>query len=67
MRRIAFICLAGLLACSNAGDADAQSLGSTNELARKAADEVARGFNCDEDEVQVIGTSGRAVELATRR
>jgi hypothetical protein len=38
-----------------------------NELARKAADELARGFNCGKDEVKVIGESGRAAELAIRR
>jgi hypothetical protein len=37
-----------------------------NELARKAADETARGFKCGKDAVKVIGASGRAVELATR-
>ena len=39
---------------------------TANELARKAADELARGFNCGKDEVKVIGQSGRAVELAKR-
>jgi hypothetical protein len=39
----------------------------TNELARKAADETARDFNCGTDAVKVIGASGRAVELALRR
>jgi hypothetical protein len=38
-----------------------------NALARKAADEVARGFKCDKDEVKVIGKTGRAIELAARR
>ena len=38
-----------------------------HELARKAADETARGFKCGKDEVKVIGGRGRAVELATRR
>jgi hypothetical protein len=37
-----------------------------NELARKAADELARRFKCGKDEVKVIGNSGRAVELASR-
>ena len=40
---------------------------NANELARKAADEFARGFNCGKDEVKVIGASGRATELAIRR
>jgi hypothetical protein len=35
-----------------------------NELARKAADEVARDFKCGKDEVKVIGERGRAIELA---
>jgi len=38
-----------------------------NELARRAADELARGFPCGKDEAKVIGQSGRAVELAVRR
>ena len=37
-----------------------------NELARKAADELARDFKCGKDEVKVIGAKGRAVELAKR-
>jgi hypothetical protein len=40
---------------------------ATHELARKAADESARGFKCGKDDVKVIGATGRAVELATRR
>jgi hypothetical protein len=36
-------------------------------LARKAADQLARGFKCGKDEVKVIGASGRAVELAMHR
>ncbi|MCK1394876.1 hypothetical protein [Bradyrhizobium sp. 1] len=46
---------------------DAIANPNANELARKAADDFARGFNCDKDEVEIVGTSGRAVELATRR
>jgi hypothetical protein len=46
---------------------DVKANPDANELARKAADEAARGFNCGKDEVKVIGASGRAVELATRR
>jgi hypothetical protein len=38
-----------------------------HELARKTADERARGFKCGKDEVKVIGAAGRAAELATRR
>jgi hypothetical protein len=37
---------------------------NADELARKAADELARNFKCGTDQVKVIGTSGRAVELA---
>lgn len=40
---------------------------NANELARKAADDFARGFNCGKDEVKIIGNHGRAVELATMR
>ncbi len=39
---------------------------NANELARKAADELARDFQCGKDEVKIIGASGRAVELAKR-
>jgi hypothetical protein len=46
---------------------DVKANADANELARKAADEVARGFKCGKDAVKVIGKSGRAVELATRR
>ena len=46
---------------------DVKANPNANELARKAADEIARGFKCGKDEVKVIGESGRAVELATRR
>jgi hypothetical protein len=40
---------------------------NANELARKAADELARGFDCARDKVTTFGESGRAVELARRR
>ena len=46
---------------------DVKANPNANELARKAADESARSFKCGKDEVKVIGESGRAVELATRR
>jgi hypothetical protein len=46
---------------------DAQANPNANELARKAADETARGFKCGTDDVKVAGQSGRAVELVTRR
>ncbi len=45
---------------------DVQANPNANELARKAADELARDFKCGKDEVKVIGESGRAVELAKR-
>jgi hypothetical protein len=46
---------------------DVKANPDANALARKAADETARGFKCGKDEVKLIGASGRAVELATRR
>ena len=46
---------------------DAIANPNANELARKAADDFARGFTCGKDEVKIIGTRGRAVELATMR
>jgi hypothetical protein len=39
---------------------------NANELARKAADELARDFKCGKDEVKIVGASGRAVDLAKR-
>ncbi len=46
---------------------DAIANTTANELARKAADDFARSFICGKDEVKIIGTRGRAVELATMR
>ena len=46
---------------------DATANPTANELARQAADDLARGFTCGKDEVKIIGTRGRAVELATMR
>lgn len=46
---------------------DAVANTNANELARKAADDFARGFTCSKDAVKIIGTRGRAVELATMR
>jgi hypothetical protein len=43
---------------------DAQANPNPNELARKAADELARDFKCGTDEVKVIGETGKAVSLA---
>lgn len=45
---------------------DAQANPHPNELARKAADELARDFKCGKDEVKVIGEAGKAVGLAKR-
>jgi len=45
---------------------DAQANPNPNELARKAADELARNFRCGKDEVKVIGETGRAVEMTKR-
>jgi hypothetical protein len=45
---------------------DAQANPDANALARKAADEFSRGFQCGRDEVKVIGRSGVAVGLAKR-
>jgi len=45
---------------------DVQANPDANELARKAADETARHFNCGKDKVKVVGNSGRAVELVSR-
>jgi hypothetical protein len=45
---------------------DVQANPDANELARKAADEIARNFKCGKDKVKTIGNSGRAVELTSR-
>lgn len=45
---------------------DVQANPDANELARKAADELARHFRCGKDEVKTVGKRGRAVELAGR-
>jgi hypothetical protein len=46
---------------------DVKANPNANELARKAADEIARDFKCGTDGVKTIGESGRAIELARRR
>jgi hypothetical protein len=46
---------------------DVQANPNANELAREAADTVARSFNCGTDTVKIIGEGGRAVQLALRR
>ena len=43
---------------------DVQANPNPNELARKAADDLARNFKCGKDGVHVIGATGRAVSLA---
>jgi hypothetical protein len=45
---------------------DVKANPNANELARKAADELARDFRCGKEEVKVIGERGRAVELVRR-
>jgi hypothetical protein len=45
---------------------DVRANPNSNELARKAADEIARDFKCEKDEVKIVGERGRAVELAKR-
>jgi hypothetical protein len=45
---------------------DAQANPNPNDLARKAADDLARNFKCGKDEVKVIGETGRAVSMAKR-
>jgi hypothetical protein len=46
---------------------DAQANPNPNELARKAADDLARKFECGKDEVHVIGETGRASHMAKRK
>lgn len=38
-----------------------------NELAKKAADELAKNFDCAKDKVHIVGSKGRAAELAARK
>jgi len=45
---------------------DAHANANPNEIARKAADELARHFQCGKDEVKIIGETGRAASLAKR-
>src|SRR5262245_44451146 len=46
---------------------DVKANPNANELARQAADASARDFKCGTQEVKIVGTRGRAVELATMR
>lgn len=43
---------------------DVKANPNANDLAREAADTIARDFKCGTDKVKVMGASGRAVELA---
>ncbi|CAN5383866.1 hypothetical protein BH10PSE11_BH10PSE11_30680 [soil metagenome] len=43
---------------------DVKANPNPNDLAREAADTLARGFTCGTDKVKAVGTSGRAMELA---
>ena len=45
---------------------DGQANRNANELARQAADEIARDFKCGKDEVKVVGEKGAAVGMAKR-
>jgi hypothetical protein len=45
---------------------DVRANPDANELARKAADDIARNFKCGKDKLKTIGNSGRAVELTSR-
>jgi len=40
---------------------------NADELARQAADQIARDFKCGTDQAKVLGTPGRAAKLATQR
>jgi hypothetical protein len=66
MRRRAFICLALLLACSSAGDADAQSLGSTyTSTAPKDCRQVGKPSELDGSTTRVCpGKDGLIVLIA---
>lgn len=46
---------------------DVKANSNANELARQAADTIARNFKCGKDAVRIVGATGRAVELATMR
>ncbi|MES2600504.1 MAG: hypothetical protein V4602_06810 [Pseudomonadota bacterium] len=48
-------------------DIDVKANANPNDLAREAADTIARDFKCGIDRVKVMGASGRAVELARPR
>jgi hypothetical protein len=45
---------------------DGQANRNANEMARRAADELARDFTCGRDEVRIVGEKGTAAGLAKR-
>jgi len=47
--------------------ADAEANPNADELARQAADQIARDFKCGTDQAKVLGAPGRAAELAAQR
>jgi hypothetical protein len=46
---------------------DAAANPNADELARQAADQIARDFKCGTDQAKALGTPGRAAELAQQR
>jgi hypothetical protein len=46
---------------------DAEANHNANELAREAADQIARDFKCGTDQPKVLGKPGRAADLASQR
>ena len=46
---------------------DAAANPDADDLARQAADQIARDFKCGTDQPKVLGTSGRTAEFATKR
>jgi hypothetical protein len=46
---------------------DAAANPNADDLARQAADQIARDFKCGTDQPKVLGTSGRTAEFATKR
>jgi hypothetical protein len=46
---------------------DAEANSNADELARQAADQIARDFKCGADHAKVLGAPGRAADLATQR
>lgn len=46
---------------------DAEANPNADELARQAADQIARDFKCGADQAKVLGTPGRAADLAAQR